>query len=364
MTAPIRDLYASTVPTIEVGGERVFSVLRDVLDLRVSIPATGSRRLRLRLSAAPTGARADETALLYLDGRLFDFGKDVAVLMGPADRQEKVFEGKISRIDAILVQGRPAEVEIHAEDRLIDLAMTRRTRTYEKATAGDLVRQVAAAHGLSADVAVDGPQQALVQQWNESDLGFLTTQLAALGADLWFAAGQLHACDRYERRANALTLHAGAELLSLGFSADLAAQRSSVVMGGYDMNARESVAETSAAPDVASLTRSGRSGLDLLSAAFGARDTARRLAAVTASDEARALAKAAHRARTRRFVKVEALATILPEIVCGARLTFEGAGEMFGGGGYVVTDAAHSFDRASGATTFFCAERATVNGGS
>jgi uncharacterized protein len=283
--------------------------------------------------------------------------------MGSSDQQDRVFEGKISRIDAILVQGRPAEVEILAEDRLIDLAMTRRTRTYNKVNASDLVWQVAAQHGLSTDITVEGPRQDLVQQWNESDLSFLETQLDAIGAELWFERGKLHAKDRDERRPNTLTLHAGAELLSLAFSADLATQRSSVIMGGYDMKARETIAETSSAQDMASLTRGGRSGLDLLASAFGTHETARRLMPVGSTADARVLARAGHRARTRRFVRAEGLATILPQIMCGTRLTFEGTGKMFGGGGYIVTETAHGFDRVSGATTFFRAERATVNGG-
>lgn len=364
MTATVRTLYASTVPAIELDGERPFVIQRDLLDLQVCADRSGPRRLRLRLSAVPTGAARDEDELLYLDRHKVNFGKEIKVFIGAAGEQTLAFEGKISRIDAQFHQGQPAAVEIHAEDRLFDLATTRHTRSYEQASIADLVQAVASRHGLSADVSVSGPTQPLVQQWNETDLGFLSSRLAALDADLWFVGGTLHAAPRDDRRPNRLTLHAGAELRAIQFSADLGGQRSEIAVGGYDQGQRQALDETSGSSDLASLTRGGQSGVDLLASAFSARPTARRLGAVLSTDEARALANAALRTRARRFVTVSGVATVLPSLTIGTRLTLDGVGSMFGGGGYGVTEVAHSFDRAQGATTAFRAERATVDGGS
>lgn len=367
MTAQPRALYSATTPLIEIRGQSDFGVHRDLLDLKITAGRSGPRRLRLRLTATPTGASSgsgqSDPDILYLDGRLFDFGTEIAVSAGPADQRSKVFEGRVSRIDAIFLQGQPTEVEIHAEDRLMDLAMTRRTRTYENATLGDLLRQIAADHGLATDISVSGPAQDHVQQWNETDLGFLLPRLAELDADLWFADGKLRAAPRDDRRPNEMTLHAGAELQSLVFSADLAAQRNEVACGGYDLSAREALNGTSSAQDLASLTRGGRSGPQVLEAAFAPRASASRLGAVTSSGEARARAQAAHRIRARQFVTVRGIALTLPAMTVGTRLRFNGTGEMFGGAGFGVTEVCHAFDRQSGATTRFLAERATVNGG-
>jgi phage protein D len=363
MTAPVRNLYASTVPAIEVAGQRPYALQRDLLDLRVCADRSGPRRLRLRLSAAPTGAAGDAQDLLYLDRRLLDFGKEIKVFIGPAEGQALAFEGRISRIDAQFVQGQPAAVEVHAEDRLFDLATTRHTRTYERASVGDLVQAVAGRHGMAADVSVGGPVLPLVQQWNETDLGFLVSRLDALDADLWVDAGRLHAAPRDERRPNRLTLHAGAELQALQLSADLGGQRSEIAVGGYDQAQRAAVDETGSAADLGAQTRGGTSGIDLLASAFSARPSARRLMAVTTTDEARDLARAALRARARRFVNVSAVATVLPDLTIGTRLCLDGIGPMFGGDGYGVTEVAHGFDRTQGATTAFRAERATVDGG-
>lgn len=363
MTAAARNLYASTVPAIEIAGQRHFSVQRDLLDLQVSADRLGPRHLRLRLTATTPGAMASEGASLYLDGQIFDFGKEIKVKVGPAGAQALVFEGRISRIEAQLRQGEPMAVEIQAEDRLFDLATTRHTQSHEEANLADLVRAVAGRHGLTPDISIEGPRLALVQQWNETDLAFLATRAEELDADLWVEEGRLCLAPRADRRPNEMVLHPGAELHSLQLCADLGAQRSEVSMGGYDMAQRQAVLESAGAAEVAALTRGGRSGLDVLDQAFGARSGGRRLQAVTGSEEARALAKAALLSRARRFVTVRGQASVLPELTIGTRLRFDGIGGMFAGGGYGVCELAHGFDRRDGATTRFRAERATLDGG-
>lgn len=362
MNEHVRDLLVSTRPTVKVGGEVDHGLLRDIDDMEIRDDGNGTRRLRLRLIATgPRGSGSE--GMLYLDGKVIDFGKDISVAIGPHDRQKVAFEGRISAIEAVYEQGENFEVELRAEDRLFDLATTRRSRTFERVTAEDIVRQIASAHNLGVETDLESPQFDLVQQWNETDLSFLRRRLSELDADLWLAGGKLFAKDRDKRRPNALTLHIGAEILSLFARADLADQRSAITVGGFDPARNEPVEEESAEVDVASLTRGGRSGIAILSSTFGERKTARRSGAVPRAGEARTFAKAAHRQRTRRFVVLDAITTGLPDLDLGSRLTLNGIGEMFGGGGYSVTALTHLYDRVNGFRTLFAAERGTVGGG-
>jgi phage protein D len=351
-------LLASSIPTLSVGGQERPELGREFLELEVEDSVEGLASLRLTLSAwGPTPGARDE-GFLWLDGQVLDFGKSIEVRMGPAGAQDRLFAGRISAIELGMEQGREPTLRVMAEDRLMDLRMTRRFRTFEDATLDDIARKIASEHGLSATVDADSPTQPMVQQWNQTDLGFLRDQAARVGAEVWVEDTTLHLAERGRRDGPRITLIQGNTLLTVALRADLAEQRSKVTVGGYDADAKATIAEEAAGSLATAEAAGGRTGPRVLEEAFGTRDSFRMRDVPLTGAEAQAWSRAALIARARRFVQAEGITTGTPLLRPGARLNIERVGPVFEGEGYCVTRSLHRYDLENGYRTLFWAERA------
>lgn len=253
-------------------------------------------------------------------------------------------------------------VTVTAEDALMKLRMTRRLKTYEDVTDADIAQAIATEHGLSASTAADGPQYDVVQQWNQSDLAFLRERARLVQAEIWCVDDVLHFKSRPNREATTLTLVQGNHLIAVRLRADLAHQRSKVVVSGYDASTRDTVEEEAGADAIQAEVSGGRTGPSVLDQAMGERVSRRVREAPLLSGEASAWAKAEMLRRCRQFVTVEATTRGTPDMVVGSAVTLERVGDPFTGGSYYVTRVRHTFDLENGHRTRFEAERATVNG--
>ncbi|WP_018353264.1 phage late control D family protein [Longispora albida] len=349
-------------PVFTVDGEVAPELARDCLRLDVDEDIAGLRTLRVHLAASGAGAPGPPAKMLHLDGSRIDFGKPVKVSLGAdAGGQRIVFDGVISGIEAVFADGEPAQVIVMAEDALMRLRMTRRMRTYTKVTDAELADAIAREHGLSAEVAVDGPRYDFVQQLNQSDLAFLRERARLVQAELWCAGRTLHFTSRPRRQGTTLTLVQGNQLLSARLCADLAGQRSSVVISGYDATAKGVINEL-AGPDVVEAeTSGGRTGPRVVERALGVSASYRVREVALTAEEARSWARAEMLRRGRRFVTCSGVTRGTPDLMVGSRLRLDQVGAPFDGPGYYVTRVRHTFDHTSGLRTDFDAERPTVN---
>ncbi|SEP63990.1 Phage late control gene D protein (GPD) [Solimonas aquatica] len=352
-------LYDSTRPQFFIAGREHEELARDAQSLEIEEDGCGLKRLRLSLGAiGPQRGVPDET-LLYLDGRILDYGTEIQVSMGPHAQSRTVFKGRLSSLALSATQGSVPEVRICAEDALMDFRMTRRFKTYENLRDAEIAEQLASEHGLRAAADAEGPTHALVQQWNQTDLAFLRERAQRIGAQLWIDDGTLHFSSRTQRAASAprLTLVQGNELLALEISADLAHQRSSVHASGYDEIAKAQIDESAQASDIAGEAAGHRHGIEVLERAFGTRDSYRVNDVPFAGEQAQSWARAALQARARSFVQVRGITTGSPTMTVGATLELQRVGALFEGGDYIVTQLRHQYDTSSGFRTQFCAER-------
>jgi phage protein D len=244
----------------------------------------------------------------------------------------------------------------------MDLRMTRRMRTYENVTDGDVARAIAAEHGLTPDVAADGPTYDVIQQWNQSDLAFLRERARFVQAEIWLDQGSLCFKTRPNRTATSLTLVRGNHLIAVRARADLAHQRTAITVSGYDAQARDTIEEEADADAVQGEVSGGRSGPDILKQAFGDRPSFRLREAPIVSRDATDWAKAEMLRRARRFVTVVGTTNGSPDMVVGSRLELQRVGTPFSGDGYYVTRVHHTYDLATGHRTHFEAERPTLGG--
>jgi phage protein D len=350
------DLFPVVRPVVRTRGIVREELCRDLIRLEIEEATDGLKTLCARFIAV---GRDGEPA--YLDGALLDFGLDMSVSVGPESGARTVFRGTISAIEAEFDEAEAPEVAVYAEDRLMELRMTQRTRSYDAMTDAEIVREVASAHQLPVEVDIEGETHDVVQQWNQSDLAFLRERARLIRAELWLDdAGTLHFKARDRRPATELTLAQGGALLSLQARADLAHQRTSVRVSGFDADARASIDEEADDAEIRGEVVSGRTGPAILRQVLGARSSQRVREVPLNTSEAAAIARAELLRRARCFVQVHGVTSGTPDMIVGTRLTLERVGRPFSGGGYHVTRVRHTHDLSRGFRTEFTAERPTV----
>lgn len=355
------DLLATTAPVFKVEGSVRGELARDLSRLEIDEATDGMKTLVLRLVARGPVADAPEQQQLYLDGKIVDFGKRLEVALGQGASARIVFAGAISAIEALFAEGDEPHVVIYAEDRLMDLRMTRRMKTWEDMSDAGIAAAIAALHGLAADATAPGPTYEVVQQWNQSDLAFLRERARLIQAELWLDDDVLKFKSRSERGGTAIRLVQGPDLIDVQLRADLAHQRTRVEASGYDADARAAIAQAAGADAIAGEIAGGRSGPAVLQQAFGERASYRVRASPLAADEASAWARAEMLRRSRGFVTVIGTTDGTPDMVVGSTLTLVAVGAPFDGDGYYVVRVCHTYDLTHGHRTHFEAQRASLN---
>jgi Bacteriophage probable baseplate hub protein len=347
---------ANAMPVFRVQGDLAPNLARDCVRMEIAEGTEGLRTLQAHVVTDDQDGQ-----IRHLDGREFDLGQDIRVSLGPDEEQRHVFDGTISGIEAEFRDGSATVVIIYAEDQLMRLRMTRRMRTYQRTTDAQIARDIARAHSLDADVEADGATYDVVQQFNQSDLAFLRERARLIQAELWCTGSTLHFRTRDKREGTKVTAVQGNQLLSARIGADLAHQRSSVTVTGYDAGGQRAINEQ-AGPEVLDAEISGgRTGPRLVRDALGESASYRVREAALTIAEAKAYAKAEMLRRGRRFVNMSGTLRGNADVVVGGRLELNDVGAPFEGGGYYVTYVRHTFDRVSAFRTCFQAERATVN---
>lgn len=356
-------LLYSSAPVFLVEGDLKGELARDLVRLEVEEDTAGLKRLSARFTAVGPAAGVSTERLQYLDGAAFDFGQRMDVSIGPARGERTIFQGFVSGMEVEYHEGRPPEVCVFAEDRLMDLRMTRRSRTYENVTDADIASQIANDHGLRVEADAEGPTYDVVQQWNMSDLAFLRERARLIQAEIWLQQDTLYFQTRDRRGGSEITLVQGNHLIDAQARADLAHQRTRVKVSGYDASNREAVNEEAGAEAIAAEVPAGESGVSILERAFGERVSYRVREAPLSGVEAAAWARAEFLRRARGFVTVAGITSGTPDMMVGSRLTLERMGHPFDGAGYYVTRVRHTYDLTDGHRTHFAAERATIQEG-
>jgi len=358
MTEPA---LSSKSPVFAIDGDVAHDLGRDCLRIDIDEDTRGLRTMQAHFAGTGAGAPGPPGPMLHLDGSEIDFGKPIQVSIGPDGSQRTVFDGVISAIEVVFTDGGTPAVVVLAEDALMRLRMVRRMRTYNNVSDGDIADAIAREHGLQSEVDVDGPRYAVVQQLNQSDLAFLRERARLVEAELWCDGQTLHMASRPKRSATELTLVQGGTLLSARICADLAHQRSTVAITGYDASARDKIDEEVGSEVISAEITGGRTGPDVVELALGKAASFRVREVSLNSDQAQAWARAEMLRRSRRFVTVSGLTRGSPDMVVGSKLKLNDVGLPFEGGGYYATRVRHTYDHTSGLRTYFEAERATIN---
>ncbi len=292
---------------------------------------------------------------LFFDRDKLDFGKEIGIRLGPGTPPTQLFSGRITALEAEYPPGGGSRIVVLAEDRLQDLRMTRRTRSFEDMTDSEIIQQIANEHGLTPDVNSTSPKHKCITQVNQSDLAFVRERARAVSAEVWVNESKLHVKPRTAQTDAAVDLAYGASLFAFQVRADLAHQCTDLTVSGWDVASKDTITETATPSLVSGELGSGQDGGSILQKAFGKRKASIVHTVPLTSQEARAIAEARYRERARRFVTGSAEAEGDPKIRVGATVQLSELGAMFSGK-YYVTRAMHLFDVANGYRTEFDVE--------
>lgn len=352
-----KPIFAAT-PTLRVDG-REQPFLAGLLHSLV-VEETTLGLFRCETCFLNWGRSGNKLDYLLFDGSILDFGKTFSVEFRNAGGSAVLFAGRIMAMEGGYSATRPPELTVLAEDRFQDLRMERRTRSFENVTDGDVFQRIASQQGMTTQIDLEStPQYRTLAQVNQSDLAFLRERAVAVDAQLWIEDKTLHVQSRTRRKSSEVTLELQGNLLEFQVTADLAHQRSSVKVCGWDIGAKQAI-EVQATESSLGEEKTGlRTGSSILGQALAERHERIALSVPLSRDEADAMAKARYRERARRFVTGTGLALGEPKLRVGTRLTLSGLGKPFAGS-YFVTRARHAFDTQEGYRTEFDVERAGI----
>lgn len=346
---PTKGLVSSR-PAIHVGGEEVPRLKVDLNNLSITEDISGL--YRCEASFNNLGDVNKTSDYLYFDRRILDFGKSLEIKRD----DNTLFNGRIMAIEANYPAGQASEIGVLAEDRFQDLRMTRRTRTFEDVSDADVFNQIANDHGLSPSVNVDGPTYKVLAQVNQSDLAFMRERARAIDAEVWMTGSTLNVKTRSNRNGGTLTLTRGSDLREFKVLADLASQRTSVTVNGWDVSSKAGLQFEATESAISPELNGDRSGVSILQSAVGARKEAVAHTVPLNSQEAQAVAESFFKMSARQFVVGSGVAETSSSLRVGATVDLRNLGPLFNGK-YYVTEVVHLFDSVKGLRTEFCAER-------
>jgi phage protein D len=347
-------------PVIKIDGEAQPDLDQELLSLLVEETTDGLYRCEARFGNwRPTGTSA---SFSYFDRETLDFGKPIVIRSGVGEGEGEIFNGRISAIEAHFTPDGPPSLSVLAEDRLMDLRMTRRTRFWEDMTDSDIIGQIASDHGLTPDIGITGAQHSYIAQLNQSDLAFVRERARRADAEVWVTDRTLSVKKRSDRAGSASdvpTIRLDVGLLEFTVLADLAHQRTKVTVTGWDVAAKRQISADGDDSALSSELRGGDSGASILSEAFGDRVENFAHQQPMNDSEAQALAEAAFRAIGRQFITGAGTARGDSRLRVGALVELPGLGPLFEGR-YVLTEVRHVFGPDSGFLTEFRVERAAL----
>lgn len=346
--------FIESRPSFVVGGQEKPELFGGLTELSIAENTSGLYRCEARFGN--WGTKDNEVDFLYFDRQVLDFGKDFQVKLGGAS----LFDGRLMGLEAGFPEGQAPEISVLAEDRFQDLRMTRRTRTFADVSDADVFSQIASDHGLSPSVDAAGPTYKVLAQVNQSDLAFMRERARTIDAELWVEGRTLNVKTRSKRAGSPVELTLGNQLREFRVLADLAMQRTSVKVSGWDVPGKRALEHEADASAISPELNSGDvSGVSILQSKIGERKETLAHSVPLNSDEARSSAETFFRMSARRFLVGYGVAHTQTELRVGAVVDLKSLGPLFSGK-YYLTEVRHLFDNAKGIRTEFRAERAGI----
>jgi phage protein D len=195
----------------------------------------------------------------------------------------------------------------------------------------------------------------LLAQVNQSDLAFMRERARAIDAEVWMDGSTLYAKSRANRNGGTLQITRGNQLREFKVLADLARQRTSVSVNGWDVSSKSGLQYEATESVISSELNGDSSGVSILKSALGERKEALVHTVPLNSQEAQVAAESFFKMGARKFLVGRGVAETDAKLRVGIKVDLQNLGPLFNGK-YYVDRVTHIFD-VKGLRTEFCAER-------
>lgn len=353
---PIAPLHVAT-PSITIDGETNPLAEASLSNLVVTEDTGGMASAEIVLLNSNAGGGSEYS---FFNRDVVDFGSEVIVTLGSDEGRGDVFAGRVTGVRADYPQESNAQLVLLAEDGLQALRMVRRSRVFEDVSDAEAIELVIQDHDVQGSVDLPGPTRAVVAQIDQSDLAFIRERATLAGGELWIDGSILNVSPRADRRGEPVTLSFRQNLRSASLTGDLIDQRTSLSIGGWDVQAKEAINVEATVSVLGSERNGGTAGPELVEEVFGARPERVVHQVPLDADEAQVMANARFAQLARRFVSGDLLTDGDARLRSGGTVDVVGLGPWFNGT-YDVVGSKHLFDLTAGYRTIVSVERAELS---
>ncbi|HEX7242068.1 MAG TPA: hypothetical protein VF263_17420 [Longimicrobiaceae bacterium] len=351
--------YFSPEFRVEVNGSTVAAdVSKNIVDLAVTTVPDAIDSLRLTLANPYPTLPWTHTE----DADLFREGNEVKVWMGYTGALEMMFDGEITGMTPSFPESGSPTVEVEAFNRLHRLQQKFDLITLQDATDGDMVRAIADASQLSAEVDDPGTRYPQLSTGRTPHLQYLLERARAVRREVWVEGKKLHFATPRTTGEPAYTLVWGrtgasftpASLPLQSFTPSLDARRqvNSVVVRGQHPLTRDTIEGRAGEGSEETTLGGSRTGPQVRAAALGGPTEMVVVdRPVSSQAEAEARARSIYNERAMQFIQGNGATIGLPRLRSGTVVTLDGLGTRFNGQ-YYVTRSTHSIGGGGYRTTF------------
>lgn len=351
---PERDSIDTLTPAfrVEIDGAEVPERLKaDLRAVRVLEDLHATGMFSLSLSCWDTA----EMKVKWIDDKLLDEGRPVAIYMGYGDTIEKLFMGEINGLEPHFHTEEASMLVVRGFDRAHRLMRRRKTKSYLQMKDSEIAQKLASDVGLTAEAEDTKVKLEYVLQHNQTDLEFLRSRAARIGYEAFVSENKLYFRQPNIKNSPSLTLRRQLELLEFYPRSTTLSQVEEVKVQGWNFKEKKEVTETSRPGDVRGSMGSNK-GPQVVQKAFSGSLSVGVLSPVFSQQEAKALAEGVMNDTALTYVTGEGLCIGTMELRPGKVVKIEGIGERFSGS-YYVTSTEHSFLPQRGYRTAFTVRR-------
>jgi len=288
----------------------------------------------------------------------FAIGDAMEIKLGYHNKLATLIRGEVTSLEPEFSASSLPRLRVRGYDRRHRLQRGRKTKSFLKQKDSDIAASVGGAAGLSVNATDSTTVHEYVLQANQTDWEFLCERASRIRYEVLVDDKTMTFRPAANDQSAVLTLDVEhqSDLLEFRSRLSAAAQPTSVKVQGWSVPDKQKLVGSSSSGDVVSRMGGGKTGGEMVQAAFSAADEVLTGYPVAVQAEADAIAKACLNEAALEFITGEGICIGNTDLCAGKVITITGIGSRFSGQ-YYVTCAIHSFTPDRGYQTEFTARR-------